>query len=259
MKEFPGFGVEAVFDGQRARLGNRNWVHEISTPDAAVKAAGGGDVFFAVENGPVHFFEIRDSLRSNAKTVVDHLKQMGIRVEILSGDGDEAVRKTAADLGIETFAYSRTPQEKIQHIETLQAEGYKVWVVGDGLNDAPALAAAHVSMAPSTGSDVGRLASDLVFTGESLRAVTVARNIARRTDRLVRQNFGLAIAYNMVAVPLALFGFVTPLVAAIAMSASSIAVVANSMRLNFDDISGNMFAKNGTDDASLSNTLEAAE
>lgn len=124
-----------------------------------------------------------------------------------------------------------SPAEKLAMIEAIKAQGHFPLMVGDGLNDGPALAAAHASIAPGTASDASQQAADAVFIGERLMPVALAIRVARRTMRIVRQNFGFAIGYNIVAVPLALTGQVTPLIAAIAMSGSSLVVVANSLRL----------------------------
>ncbi|MBL4727274.1 MAG: cadmium-translocating P-type ATPase, partial [Rhizobiaceae bacterium] len=231
LKEVPGFGISGTHNGKEIRLGRYDWVCEIAS--STTLAENCHEVCFARAGSPVSGFAIEDSLRPDALATINALKQAGIAVEILSGDGEAPVKIAAKALGIDTYAHSRTPQQKIDHINKLQQQGQKILLVGDGLNDAPALAAAHVSMAPSSGSDVGKLAADIIFTTDSLKAITLARETAININKLVRQNFAIAIIYNMIAVPLAMLGFVTPLLAAIAMSASSIIVIANSLRLNF--------------------------
>jgi Cu2+-exporting ATPase len=224
LKETPGFGVEGRIDGLVARLGRTEWL--------GLGPAGhdGLETGFRIGDDPPKRLRFDDALRPDAAAAVAALTALGLAPGILSGDRGEAVRPVAVALGIPAEV-KMSPQDKLDAIERLAAEGRRVLMVGDGLNDGPALAAGHVSMAPASASDVGQTAADAVFLGDSLAPVPIAVRAARRTLRVVRQNFALAIGYNMLAVPLAVAGLVTPLIAAIAMSLSSLVVVANALRL----------------------------
>lgn len=178
-----------------------------------------------------HTLTFADPLRPDAHATLSALNDAGIDASILSGDRQEAVEAIAIELGLAATA-SASPQDKLATLEALTSSGRKPLMVGDGLNDGPALAAAHASIAPGTASDASQQAADAVFIGEKLMPVALAIRVARRTMDIVRQNFAFAIGYNVLAVPLALFGYVTPLIAAIAMSLSSLVVVANSLRLS---------------------------
>ncbi|WP_027168926.1 cation-translocating P-type ATPase [Mesorhizobium sp. WSM3224] len=231
ISEHPGFGIEATTQGQVWRLGRREW--------AEWKAYCGGEGQHGTCSGTVlsrngvvvASFDFEDAARPDAGTAVKELKDAGLSVEILSGDTGKACRDVARSLGIGSFMPSLLPSGKVEHIEALTRAGRKVLMVGDGLNDTPALGAAHVSMAPATAADIGRNAADFVFLRESLLAVPLALDISRKAGRLIRQNVAIAIVYNVFSVPIAISGHVTPLIAAIAMSASSLIVVANAMRL----------------------------
>jgi Cu2+-exporting ATPase len=219
IEEEPGFGLRALWNGTKVSLGRP-------------EAASGDELGTALRIGEAapRTLRFRDALRPGAGETIEALGALGIDSSIVSGDRAAAVAPVAAELRV-TAQTGMRPEDKIDAIARLAGAGRKVLMVGDGLNDGPALAAGHVSMAPASASDVGQNAADAVFLGDSLAPVAAAVRAARRTMRIVRQNLAIAIAYNAVAVPLALAGFVTPLVAALAMSGSSIIVVANALRL----------------------------
>jgi P-type Cu2+ transporter len=215
--EQPGHGLTARFGTETVAL-------ERPASGAATLAASfrrGGKV------ATLHF---EDAIRPGADAMVARLGAMGIPASIVSGDRAEAVAPVARVLRL-TAQTAMRPEDKIAAIARLSNMGRRVLMVGDGLNDGPALAAGHVSMAPASASDVGQSAADAVFLGDGLAPIADAVTVARRTMQIVRQNIVIAIAYNVVAVPLAFAGLVTPLVAALAMSGSSIIVVANALRL----------------------------
>jgi Cu2+-exporting ATPase len=225
ISEEAGFGLQAKSGPNVYRLGKPSWA--LASSETIVRAAS----VVLTRNGRwMAGFSFEDELRTDATVAVTKLKQSGVQVEILSGDREEPVALAAAALDIPSRS-GVTPDEKVARVKALSAAGRKVLMVGDGLNDAPALGAAHASMAPASASDVGRCAADFVFLRQSLLAVPFALSVSRDARRLIRQNLTLAVAYNIVAVPIAVMGLVTPLIAAVAMSGSSILVVANALRL----------------------------
>ncbi|WP_246473076.1 heavy metal translocating P-type ATPase [Pelagibacterium limicola] len=223
ISESAGFGVEGRVDGVYYRLGRRAWATgDADAPQVTVLAADGRILAQ---------FGFGDELRKDARKAIATLETAGLDLEVLSGDSEKNVSALAADLGVERAFSEQDPGEKLARLATLKAEGHKVLMIGDGLNDGPAIALADVAMTPSNAADVGRARAGLVFLHESLLAVPEAIGIARGAAVLVRQNFVISILYNVIALPIAVLGHVTPLVAALAMSISSVIVVANAMRL----------------------------
>jgi Cu2+-exporting ATPase len=248
--ERAGFGLQARSGAAIYRLGRPSWALE-----AADMIAGDASVVLTRNGRLIAGFCFEDTLRPDAAVATARLKQNGLRVEIVSGDREAAVARVAAALNV-PFHSGVTPGEKVARINALSAAGRKVLMVGDGLNDTPALGAAHASMAPASASDVGRCAADFVFLRQSLLAIPFAVSIAHEARRLIRQNLAFAVAYNVVAVPVAVMGHVTPLIAAIAMSASSILVVANALRLKGRE---GIAASAAPDSMPAPTILEAAE
>jgi P-type Cu2+ transporter len=228
--EEPGQGVRAIVDGIEIRLGRPSFcgvkalvaLNAELDAEASVAAFSRGDEIFLLS--------VRQMLRPDAAGIVAALKRRGIAVEILSGDREAAVKAAADALQIEEWRAGVTPADKIARIETLKSCGIKVMMVGDGMNDAPSLAAAYVSMSPISAAHLSQATADLVFLGRPLAPVLAAIDYARKALHLMRQNLWLAVGYNMLAVPLAISGVVTPLIAAAAMSGSSILVMLNAVR-----------------------------
>ncbi len=224
--EVAGNGIEAELDGSVWRLGRAAW---------ACGEDGARGTVLSRDGELAARFEFAEQMRAGAEYAVAWLQDRGVESELVSGDRDEPVDAIADRLAIWRRSADMQPGDKTERLAELAQEGHRVLMIGDGLNDAPALAAAHVSMAPATAADVGRNAADFVFLRDSMSAVPEAVATARRAAGLIRQNFALAIGYNVLAVPIAIFGYVTPLVAAVAMSLSSIIVIANAMRLGAAD------------------------
>ncbi|MBP2277463.1 MULTISPECIES: heavy metal translocating P-type ATPase [Sphingomonas] len=223
--EHPGLGVEGRFGNALVRLGRLDWVGAAEGATQAHAAAA-----FGISDAPAHVMTFGDALRPDATAAIARLRAEGFTPRLLSGDAAAVVETIGDTLGIDGSA-RMDPADKCRIVDEFAARGRKVLMVGDGLNDGPAMKRAFVAMAPSSGTDVSQLVADLVFFGDKLMPVPIAVAAARRTMRVVRQNFALAIGYNVLAVPLAIAGQVTPLIAALAMSGSSLIVVANALRL----------------------------
>lgn len=227
--EEAGQGVRAVLDGVEIRLGRPSFCGAETLvgsatldPEASVVAFSKGSEKFILS--------VRQGLRPDAQAVIAALKARNIGIEILSGDREPAVIAAAHALGIAEWRAGVTPADKIARIGELKRRGAKVLMVGDGMNDVPSLAAAHVSMSPISAAHLSQATADLVFLGRPLVPVVAAIDSARKALHLMRQNLWLAIGYNALAVPVAISGVVTPLIAAAAMSGSSILVMLNSLQ-----------------------------
>ncbi|MEA1651030.1 heavy metal translocating P-type ATPase metal-binding domain-containing protein [Nitrospirillum sp. BR 11164] len=225
--EVPGGGLRWLGPQGFVRLGSRAFC---GVDDAGAGQAG-PELWFSRCGQPPRRFLFADRPRRDAAAVVAELKAAGYRVELLSGDRAVTAHALAAEVGIDIVRADARPADKCAHLAALRAEGRTVLMVGDGLNDAAALAAADVSLSPASAVDVTQTAADVVFQGDGLAAVAETLAVARRARTLVRQNLAFTLLYNLCAVPVAMAGFATPFVAAAAMSGSSLAVMANALRL----------------------------
>jgi len=225
--EEPGRGVRAMVDGEDARLGSPAFC---CLPQPAEPAAADASTIAFRHGTRCAIFHIRQTLRQDAVEVVKALSAAGFDIHILSGDRPAAVAPIASALDVGQWQGACNPAEKIAFLEELKAAGRRVLMVGDGLNDAPALAAAHASMSPISAVDIAQAHADAVFLGDKLQPVVDALGTARWAHRLMLQNLWLAVVYNILAVPIAMAGLVTPLIAAAAMSGSSLLVTLNALR-----------------------------
>lgn len=222
--EHPGRGVCAIVDAVEMRLGSPEFCNVVDTHESTASV-----ICFRYGNGSA-IIEIAQRLRPDAVEVVRSLRERGLDLCILSGDRAGSVAPVAKALGIEGWQAGLKPADKIARIEEWKAHGCRVAMVGDGLNDAPSLAAAHVSLSPISAADLTQAHADAVFLGEQLKPVLDAITVACRARSLMAENLGLAMIYNAIAVPVAIAGAVTPLIAALAMSGSSLLVTLNALR-----------------------------
>ena len=227
--EEPGQGVRAVIDGAEARLGSATFCGVIEEHRTIARDDTASFITFTHDKD-VETIPIRQALRPDAVAVTKALRARGLDLIVLSGDRPAAVAPVAKELGIQDWRGGLTPADKIAAIELMQSQGRRVLMVGDGLNDAPALAAAHVSLSPITAAHLTQAHADAVFLGELLKPVLHAVVISRKARALMKENLALAAIYNALAVPLAIAGVVTPLIAAVAMSGSSLLVTLNALR-----------------------------
>jgi Cu2+-exporting ATPase len=221
--EVPGYGTKGTVDECEVRLGRAGWTGAQGVSETAT--------FLKVGDRPPVAFTFTDALRPGAEAAVEALMRQGKRVILISGDTTPAVEALAQRLGIPDWMAEALPADKAARVEALTGEGARVLMVGDGLNDTAALAAAHVSISPASALDAARVASDIVLLGNDLSTIAAACLTARSATRRITENFRIATVYNIVAVPLAVAGLATPLIAALAMSLSSVTVSLNSLRL----------------------------
>jgi len=222
--EIPGSGLSLTTPAGEERLGSADFVGANANDSAA-------SLWYARPSEPAVAFNFVDRLKADARDTVETLRDGGYAIELLSGDRTDAVARAAQQTSIAQWHGKMRPDQKLQRLSELKVAGRQVLMVGDGLNDAPALAAGHASISPASAVHISQTAADAVFQGDLLKPIIETLKVAQASRRLAFQNLAIAIAYNIAFVPLAVLGHVTPLIAAIAMSTSSIAVTANAIRL----------------------------
>lgn len=233
-RNVPGKGVTGSIDGRRFSLGNQSFAvnpPSLTDLDATDVTEGATWVWLANETETLAAFALSDELRPDAHALIDQLRKEGLKVSILSGDAESTVRNFAARLGIDSYGAGLRPEDKLEQLKKFQAQGDIVAMVGDGVNDAPVLAGAQVSLAMGEGTQVAQASSDIVLLTGQLTEIAHARETSRATMAVVRQNFAWSAGYNVLALPFAAMGFVPPWLASIGMSTSSLVVVLNALRL----------------------------
>lgn len=224
IRELPGRGIQADYQGKTVRLGAAAWLE--------APAADGAATWLQIGDQAPLPFSFEETLRDGAQDLVEGLRRAKLDVIILTGDDAYQAQKIASELRIDDVRADLQPHDKADVLKSLAREGRNVLMVGDGLNDAAALSSAHVSIAPASALDCARAASDIVLLGDDLRPVLAALKVSASARRRIMENFSIAIGYNLIAVPIALIGLATPLIAALAMSISSISVSLNAMRVS---------------------------
>ncbi len=227
-REIPARGIVAHFEGKTLAGGNALLMHERGI---RVDSASDASLFYyAVDETLVATYHLRDLPKEGAFQAIHHLEKSGLRVIMLTGDHPSAAHRVAHEVGIREVYAHLTPEKKALFIQQLHDQGEIVVMAGDGVNDLLALARADIGIAMGNGSDIAIEVSDVVLLNDSLSSLVEAFTIGKRTYGLIRQNLGISLVYNSITIPLAMMGYIIPLIAALSMSLSSLLVVGNSMR-----------------------------
>ncbi|TVQ69766.1 MAG: heavy metal translocating P-type ATPase [Chromatiaceae bacterium] len=245
-RTFPGLGVEGWVHGRWVRLGSPRFVAELVSGEAGghlldmarQHAHHGTVIALGDESGPLALFTLEDRLRPDALFTVQALKERGLNLHVFSGDDPVTVSRLARELGIDDARGGLTPADKLEALEALEAQGARVAMVGDGVNDAPVLSRATVSVAMAGGTQLAQASADMILYRDQLAVLPAGLDKARETSRVIRQNIGWAIGYNSIALPVAAVGLITPWIAALGMSLSSLLVVVNALRLRDQGLTG---------------------
>lgn len=233
IEQVAGKGLEATYENKVLLGGNSQLLEQY---DISIDLESDYTVYhFAVDGKLIASFELEDSLKEGAKALIAYLNGIGVNVVMATGDHEKVATRVAKSVGIENFKFGMSPIDKADYISLLKSEGKKVVMVGDGINDALALSKADVAIAMGNGADVALAVSDVVILNDSLKAIEESFMISRRTFKFIKQNLALSLFYNMITIPMAMAGFVVPLVAALSMSLSSLMVVGNSIRIKLKD------------------------
>jgi Cu2+-exporting ATPase len=231
LQRLPGIGIKGIVNDVHYQIGNEQLIEE-----GDHNHSGLGDLVLYVmrDKECIAILTLNSEIRPEARSAIQYFTDKGIRTHLLSGDHAEQVNAMAVHLGFDqSLVRSRvTPEQKLEYINQLQAEGKLAVMVGDGLNDSPAMAAASVSIAMAKATDITKIHADMILMNEHLSLVSKAHNLSSRTRSIIQQNLTWAISYNLIGVPLAMMGFITPWIAALGMSLSSLIVVLNALRLS---------------------------
>ena len=229
--QVPARGVRAVYKDVEILGGNKKFMQEsgILVKESSAKTM----FYFAIEQELVAIYKLQDTIREGANELIENLKSKNIETIMLTGDNEKSAKSIASEIGIQNVRFELTPQEKLAYVSALQEEGRVVVMVGDGVNDILALAKADIGIVMGSGSDIAVDISDVVLLNDSLESLLGAFKISKTTFKLIKQNFAISFVYNAVTIPLAMAGLVIPLVAALSMSASSLLVVGNSIRIKY--------------------------
>jgi len=230
-KQVPASGIQAMYKNKSILGGNLKLINSAGIESDFISE--NSLFYFCIDGEIVAIYELSDQIKDNAASLVDSLARKNIKIVMLTGDHEKTAKRVALEVGIDKYLYEQTPENKSEYINKLHQEGKTVVMVGDGVNDILALAQADIGIVMGSGSDIAVNVSDVVLLNDSLESLEDAFKISRTTYGLIKQNLGISLVYNAITIPLAMAGYVIPLVAAISMSVSSLLVVGNSMRIRY--------------------------